>query len=603
MCGIAAIISKNLGNVLPKLVRMLKNLEYRGYDSCGFAFLLTDGSLAVTKAKGTIKSFLEKSNILKEKANIGIAHTRWATHGAVSDINAHPHTDCTGNIAVVHNGIIDNFIELRRELEDLGHKFVSETDTEVIPHLIEHYYAENSDMLKAIKMAVRRLRGTYALVILSAYERDKVFFARNGQPLMIGIGNDEYYVASDIPAFLEWTKKALILRDGDVGFVSRERFYIENILDPSLSIPKIVEVPWDAEQARKGKFPHFMLKEIYEQPDAIRRTIISVLHRSKDVVDDILNADTIYIVGAGSSYYSSLYAQYLFAKWGLETHAVVASEFKDLVGNIIGVGDVIIAVSQSGETFDTLHAVKIAKERGAKIISIVNNMGSTLRMISDKAIIMGAGPEIGVAATKTFTTQITSFVVILKDILEAQGVDYETQMRDLSEIPNILMRNMKTFDENAKRIADWLKDKTNAFYLGRGLGYPIALEGALKLKEIAYIHSESYPAGESKHGPIALVEPGFPVVGVVLGDHNYDAMLSGIQEMRSRGATIISLVPEGDKKISEFSDEVIEIPRIHGDVMPILYVVPLQLLAYHVAVIRGYDPDKPRNLAKSVTVK
>ncbi len=602
MCGIAAIISKNFRNVIPKLVRMLKNLEYRGYDSCGFAFL--DGtSLVVAKAKGTIDNFVKKSGILKQTSDIGIAHTRWATHGAVSDTNAHPHLDCSGDIAVVHNGIIDNFMELREELERKGHIFRSETDTEVISHLIEHYYSQGKSFLEAIKMAIRKLRGTYALVILTRHDGDKIFFARNGQPLMIGVGNSEIYVASDIPAFLEWTKKALILRDGDIGFVSRNEIYIENVINPDLGMPEPIEVPWDPDQAQKGEFPFFMLKEIYEQPDAIQRTIMSVLHKAEGIVDDILNADFIYIVGAGSSYYSSLYAQYLYARWGLRTMAVIASEFEDIAGHVVDRNDIVFAVSQSGETFDTIQAVKIAKKRGAKIISLVNNMGSTLRMISDKSIVMGAGPEIGVAATKTFSTQIASFIVILKVILDAQGVDYEEQMKSLSMVPRVLSEKMKHFDEKAMLIAEWMKTKTDAFFLGRGLGYPIALEGSLKLKEIAYIHSESYPAGESKHGPIALIEKGFPVIEIILNDKNYDAMIAGIQEMKSRGAMIISLLPEGDQKASELSDHIVEIPHMHEEVMPILYVVPLQLLAYHVAVKRGYDPDKPRNLAKSVTVK
>lgn len=603
MCGIAGIISKSSSNIIPKLVKMLKNLEYRGYDSCGFAFLGDGGSIKVMKSKGTIDTFVMNSRIQEKSSEAGIAHTRWATHGAVNDINAHPHIDCHGNIAVVHNGIIDNYIELREELESEGHIFRSETDTEVIPHLIEHYYRKYRNMLDAIKEAIKRLRGTFAIAVLTSYDSEKIFFARYGQPLIVGIGDGEFYIASDIPAFLEWTKKALVLRDGDFGFISRSRLYIENSISPELGPPEPLEVPWDLSQAQKGNFPFFMLKEIYEQPDAIQRTIMSVSHKAGEIASDLLNAEFIYIVGAGSSYYSSLYAQYLYTKWSLKSMAVIASEFEDLAGNAIEPGDVVFAVSQSGETFDTIQAAKFAKKKGAKIISLVNNMGSTLKMISDKSIVMGAGPEIGVAATKTFTTQIASFIVILKKVLELQGVDYEKQMLSLQSIPRVLSESMEYFNSRALSIAEWIKTKPSAFYLGRGLGYPIALEGALKLKEIAYIHSESYPAGESKHGPIALVEEGFPVVAVLLEDKNYDAMIANIQEMKSRGGKILSLIPANDTKASELSDFEIEIPRLDPEIAPILYVIPLQLLAYHTAVCRGLDPDKPRNLAKSVTVK
>ncbi|MCR8463405.1 MAG: glutamine--fructose-6-phosphate transaminase (isomerizing) [Candidatus Korarchaeota archaeon] len=604
MCGIAGIVSKNYFNIIPKLIKMLKNLEYRGYDSCGFAFFdCNSKSITVMKAKGTIDNFLANSRIQEKNSEIGIAHTRWATHGVVNDINAHPHVDCHGTIAVVHNGIIDNYLELREELELKGHVFRSETDTEVIPHLLEHYYRESRNILDALKKALKRLKGTYAVAILTSYDSEKIFFARNGQPLIIGIGDNEFYVASDIPAFLEWTKKALVLRDGDIGFVSRSELHIENYMDPNLKPPELFEVPWNIDQARKGNFPFFMLKEIYEQPDAIQRTIISVSHKASEVAADLLNANFLYIVGAGSSYYSSLYAQYLYAKWGLKSMAVIASEFEDLVGGAIEPNDVILAVSQSGETFDTIQAVKIAKSKGARIISLVNNMGSTLRMISDKSIVMGAGPEIGVAATKTFTTQIASFIVILKKVLELQGIDYERQIQSLQTVPRVLSENMGYFNNRALFIANWIKVKTNAFYLGRGLGQPIALEGALKLKEIAYIHSESYPAGESKHGPIALVEEGFPVVVIVLEDKNHSAVIANIQEMKCRGGKIISLIPAGDTEAQELSDLTIEIPRLDPEVAPMLYVVPLQLLAYHTAVCKGLDPDKPRNLAKSVTVK
>jgi len=390
MCGITGIISKEPKNILPILMRTLKNLEYRGYDSCGIATIINHGTLHVRKSAGKIDSFIDKYRILNIAASIGIAHTRWATHGEVNDRNAHPHTDCSNMIAVAHNGIIENFLELRDELLRKGHRFSSETDTEVIPHLLEHYYSISRDFLEALRLTVRRLTGTYAFVALTSHDPEKIFFAKRGQPLVIGINSDKIFLASDIPAFLEWTNKVIILRDGDIGYVDRNlRIYIENTIDEKLGSPKTTTIPWSPQLAKKGGFQHYMLKEIYEQPDAITRTLLMVPKQLKRPVELLENADRIYIVAAGTSFYASLYAQYLFAKYGIGSTAIISSEFPSILGKIVSPDDVILAISQSGETYDTLFAVRIAKKREAKIIGLVNVIGSSLMRESDESIVMG----------------------------------------------------------------------------------------------------------------------------------------------------------------------------------------------------------------------
>ncbi|MEX0568487.1 MAG: glutamine--fructose-6-phosphate transaminase (isomerizing) [Candidatus Njordarchaeota archaeon] len=601
MCGIAGVLNRKNKNIVPVLIKMLKNLEYRGYDSCGFATIIGK-NLIIKKGVGKIDEVVKTQNIMSLVSNIGIAHTRWATHGSVTNANAHPHFDCKKSIAVVHNGIIENYAEIREELISKGHKFLSETDTEVIPHLIEHYYKETNDILEAIKNAVGSIRGTYAFALLTLYEPDRLFFAKNGQPLILGVNAEEVYLASDIPAFLEFTQKAIVLRDGDIGYVSHNSRYITNILNPALPPPKIIKVPWTPEQAQKGGYEHFMLKEIFEQPDALKRTIIMVSKQINNAVKLLKNANNIYLTAAGTSFYASLYGQYLFANFGIKATAIISSEFISLTKEIIEPGDVIIAISQSGETFDTLNAVRFAKNKNAKIIGIVNTLESSLMRISHIPIVMGAGPEIGVAATKTFSCQVTSLILLASEYMKAYNYDTKNLEDDLKLVPDIIGSYLKEANYTAKKVAEILKNKNHAFYLGRGLGYPIALEGALKLKEIAYIHAESYPAGESKHGPIALVEKNFPIVEIILRDENYDHMITSIQEMKARGGFIIAVYDKNDKKLDSLADFKIRVPSVSIYLSPLVYVIPLQLIAYNTAVIKGYNPDKPRNLAKSVTV-
>lgn len=601
MCGIAGIISKNHSNIVDKLVRMLKNLEYRGYDSCGFAFI-KNNEIIIKKSAGTINSFLKNYRIIEtQNSDIGIAHTRWATHGNVNDKNAHPHTDCSRSIAVVHNGIIRNYYELREKLRNLGHKFSSDTDTEVIPHLLEEHLKSGISFMESLKKTFLELDGTFALVMITTKEPDKIFFARNGQPLILGISDKDYYIASDIPAFLEWTNRVIVLRDGDIGYIARNGIHVENLFGLD-SPPKEEIVPWSPQQALKGEFPHFMIKEIFEQPDAIRRTIYTLPTQIRTVVDVLLSANNIIFVGAGSSFYSSLYGQYLFNTHGIKAFSVIASEFEHIVGPTLNNDDVVIAISQSGETFDTIQAIKIAKDNGATVIGLVNNMASTIRRISHKALVMGAGPEIGVVATKTFTTQITSLILLLGTYLTEIGQDYDHVLNQLEQIPQLLERYLQNIASKTRELSELLGKITNTYFLGRGLGVPIAYEGALKLKETAYVHAESYPAGESKHGPIALVENGFPVFNIVINDSTFNDIISNIEEMRSRGATTISITSHVTKKLMNVSDIILEVPPTHYELSAITYTIPLQLFAYYLAVKKGYNPDRPRNLAKSVTV-
>ncbi len=605
LCGIGACLSLIKRNIAGKILIMLKNLEYRGYDSAGIAVITPENTLDLRKGVGKIDDLKNKLHFDQMVGFVGIGHTRWATHGGVTEENAHPHTDCDGRIVVVHNGIIENYLEIRKELETRGHKFRSDTDTEIVPHLIEEFIKRGNDFYEAFKNAVKKLKGAYALAVVSTYEPNKILFARVFSPLVIGLGTDEYYIASDIPAFLEWTNKVIILEDGDIGYVSQGGVLIENVFLNRRVHRDVTTIPWTKEMAKKGGFPHFMLKEIFEQPQSVSRTILMARKQIDRFLDYLEKAEEVYIVAAGTSYYASLHGQYAFAKYGLRSRAVVASEFIEEVGGFIGNKDLVIGVSQSGETADTLLALRYAKKKGAKVVAITNVIGSAITRISDYSIIMGAGPEIGVAATKTFTAQVAVLNYALIKWAEMHGYDMDDVKRVfLNNIGEKISNVLEKANSLAKKLSEWMVPKSNAYYLGRGLGLPIALEGALKMKEIAYIHAEGYPAGESKHGPIALIEKDFPVISIVLNDHLQEKMLIAIEEMKSRGAYIISVCEEGMKKIQEKSDFIFEIPSGFSNILaPLVYIIPLQLLAYYTAVKRGCDPDKPRNLAKSVTVE
>lgn len=596
MCGIAACLSLKNTNIAEKIVQMLKGLEYRGYDSVGMA-LISNNEIDLRKEKGKIKGVSKRLNFKKMKGSIGIGHTRWATHGRVNKRNAHPHIDCTNSFAVVHNGIIKNYAKLREKLKKNDHTLKSKTDTEVIPHLIESHYKEKKDVFKAFKATLEELDGAFATAMVSKKEENKIYFARKFSPLLIGIADDSLFLASDAPAFLQWTNKAIYLKEGDYGYISNKRIKIENLQSGEVD-RKTEELPWNPKMAKKGGYSHFMLKEIHEQPQGVRRTLQRVNGEIGDFIDFASNAENIYITGAGTSFYASLHGEYSLSNYGFNAKAIIASEFVDRKINCIDEDTVVIGVSQSGETADTLDALRKSKKSGARIASITNTVGSTITRISDIDLIIGAGPEIGVAATKTFTSQIATLCSITLDWAERRGYQIEEIKERLSTTPNVMNDLIHSTKEKAKEFAQWIAGKKSCYFIGKGMGLPTTLEGALKLKEVAYIHAEGYSAGESKHGPISLVEKGFPLIGMLL--QGQDEVRGNLTELKSRGGDILLLTEENER----ISDYHIRIPHGYSNILaPLVYVIPLQLLSYYTAVRKGYNPDKPRNLAKCVTVK
>ena len=609
MCGIFGCIVKD-GNAAPIIHQALKRLEYRGYDSVGEATVY-DGKLYIKKDSGKIDEVHKIHNLDDLPGKIGIGHTRWATHGAPLQVNAHPHVDCTGQIAVVHNGIIENFAELKLELENKGHVFVSKTDTEVISHLIEEALKKNPfiSLADAVLDAVRRIEGSYAIAVISAKEPDKIVCARNESPLVLGLADNAIYCASDIPAFLPLTNKTVIIDDGELVVLSPEDFEIKKISDASYVVrePKIVD--WTPEMAVKQGYPHFMLKEIHEQPACLRNTLRLQEHYLDLMATFLDRAKEVFLVACGTSYHACLAASYMFSKLAyLATYPVIASEFIEQHGKSVNIDSTILAVSQSGETADTIAAVNIARQRAATILGLTNVIGSTLTRISRVYICQQSGPEIGVAATKTFTSQLSVLAQLALRLAKKRGKISQDEMdfieAKLKKLPSTVETVIQTQEEKVKGIAKKYKDARVFFFLGRGISTATAYEGRLKLMEIAYIPSIAFPAGESKHGPISLVEEGFPVVFICPKDDTHKTVIGNIMEMKARGASIIAIIEEGDEEIKRLADDYVEIPKGVPDVLsPIPFVVPLQLLAYYMAVEKGYDPDKPRNLAKSVTVK
>ncbi len=606
MCGIIGIISTN-GNVSRMLRESLKRLEYRGYDSAGIA-TIANGIIFVKKDKGKIDEIHRMLNFDSLPGNIGIGHTRWATHGQPSRENAHPHLDCSGMIAVVHNGIIENYLELREELSKLGHTFRSETDTEVIPHLIEEFLKSNKSLEEAVRQALLKVKGSFAIAVISSKEPDKIICARKESPLLIGIGNSQMFCASDIPAILPYTRNIIVLDDMEMAVLTPNSVTIRRIDTGEIVNKDIIQVSWSPEEAEKGGFPHFMLKEIHEQPRAIRDTLRVDEKALEIFVQKILTADKIYFVAAGTSYHAALAAKYMLAKLaGLGSDAIIASEFEEQFPGDSSGDSVLIAISQSGETADTLVASRIAKNAGVCVLAIVNVVGSSLTRLADHVLYTRAGPEIGVAATKTFTTQLTLLSMIAAKAARENGmIDLDEYIRlntELNEMPRKVRDVIERIEIKVKQLSKHLANCRNAFYLGRGISTATALEGALKMKEIAYIHAEGYPAGESKHGPIALVEPGFPCIFVAPPDSTYHSIIGNVTEMKARGAEIIVLTSKSCDDVIKNANTALILPEVHPILSPIPYIVPLQLLAYYTAVERGYDPDRPRNLAKSVTVQ
>ena len=609
MCGIFGCVLKE-GNAAPIIHAALKRLEYRGYDSVGEA-TINDGELCIKKDSGMIDEVHKIKNLDDLPGNIGIGHTRWATHGAPLEVNAHPHVDCTGQIAVIHNGIIENFDELKQELENNGHAFKSKTDTEVIPHLIENAMEINPSisLADAVLETVRKLVGSYAIAVISTKEPDKIVCARNESPLVVGVNEKALYFASDIPAFLPLTNKAVIVDDGELVTLSLEGYEIKKIADSSIVVrePKIID--WAPEMAVKQGYPHFMLKEIHEQAECLRNTLRLQDHYLDLMATFLDRAREVYLVACGTSYHACLAASYMFSKLAfLATYPVVASEFTEQHGKSVNIDSTILAVSQSGETADTLASVHAARQRAATVLGLTNAIGSTLTRVSRVYISQQSGPEIGVAATKTFTSQLSVMAQVALKLAKKRGKVSQDEMDYLAEklekMPDTVDTIVHTQEEKMKQIAKKYKDAKVFFFLGRGISTATAYEGRLKLMEIAYVPAIAFPAGESKHGPISLVEPGFPVVFVCPKDDTRKTLIGNIMEMKARGASIISVIEEGDEEVKRLSDDFVEVPKGIPDVLsPISYVIPLQLLAYYMALERGYNPDTPRNLAKSVTVK
>jgi glucosamine--fructose-6-phosphate aminotransferase (isomerizing) len=609
MCGIFGCILKE-GHAAPLIHASLKRLEYRGYDSVGVATIY-DGKIYVKKDQGKIDEVHRILNLDSLPGNMGIGHTRWATHGAPLQVNAHPHSDCTGQIVVVHNGIIENFSELKLELENSGHKFVSKTDTEVIAHLIEENFKKNPELnlATAVLEAVKRLDGSYAIAVISSKEPDKIICARNESPLVLGVSENAVYCASDIPAFLPVTNKAVFINNGELIILSATGYKIRKINDFSAVEREPEIIDWTPEMAVKQGYPHFMIKEIHEQPATLRNTLRMQEHYL-DLISTFLDRATeVFLVACGTSYHACLAASYMFSKLAfLPTYPVYASEFVEQHGKSVNIDSTILAVSQSGETADTLAAVTCAQQRAATILGLTNVIGSTLTRVSRVYVGQQSGPEIGVAATKTFTSQLSVLAQLALRLSKKRGKISQDEMDFIAErlekIPDIVETIIQTQEEKVKQLAKKYKDAKIFFFLGRGVSTATAYEGRLKLMEIAYVPSIAFPAGESKHGPISLIEPGFPVVFICAKDGAHKTLIGNIMEMKARGASVIAIVEEGDEEVKALADDYVEVPKGIPEVLsPIPFAIPLQLLAYYMALEKGLDPDMPRNLAKSVTVK
>ncbi|MCD6161867.1 MAG: glutamine--fructose-6-phosphate transaminase (isomerizing) [candidate division Zixibacteria bacterium] len=608
MCGIVGYIGDK--NSVPILMDGLKRLEYRGYDSAGIA-CIDNSNIILQKTAGKISVLHDLIKAESISSKVGIGHTRWATHGAPTDINAHPHLDCTGKIAVVHNGIIENFSSLKTFLEKKGHKFITDTDTEVLAHLIEEHFEGN--LLEAVRSALTQVEGTYGIAVVSLDEPDRIVAARLGSPLVIGRGQGENFVASDVAALLRYTNRVVYLEDRELAEITKDTFNVTRI-DKTLVSPEFQDISWSLDMIEKGGYPHFMLKEIMEQPTTLRNAMRGRLNFDEGTTrlnglnlqyKELTKIKKIIITACGTSWHASLIGEYLIEEFArIPVEVEYASEFR-YRNPIIGPDTNLLVISQSGETTDTLMALREARRKGATCLGICNVVGSTISRETEGGVYIHAGPEIGVASTKAFTSQI--MVLSLVSILLARMRHLSFQkgkelIKALEKVPNQAAEILKKNDE-IKAIAEKYASKNNFLYLGRGLNFPVALEGALKLKEISYVHAEGYPAAEMKHGPIALIDDNMPVVVIALKDSVYEKIISNIQEIKARNGNVIAVATEGDTDIASIVNDVIYIPKAIDFVLPLLSIIPLQLLAYHIAVLRGCDVDQPRNLAKSVTVE
>ena len=614
MCGIIGYIGRR--EAAPLLLNGLKRLEYRGYDSAGMAVL--NGSMKMLKKKGSVSNLEELLNVsgtVMLGATVGIAHTRWATHGDPSDRNAHPHMNVSGDIALIHNGIIENYSALKQELMGEGYVFESDTDSEVLVHLIDRIWKNDSalGLEGAVRQALRHVEGAYGICVVSSREPDKIVVARKGSPLVIGLGDGEFFIASDAAPIVEHTNKVVYLSDGEMAVVTRDSYTVKTIENVEQQ-KRVTELDFSLEKIEKGGFEHFMLKEIFEQPEVMRdvmrgrvrveegRVHLGGIH---DYLDRLKQAKRIMICACGTGWHAGLIGEYLIEEFArIPVEVDYASEFR-YRNPIVSSDDVVIVISQSGETADTLAALRLAKEKGAMVMGICNVVGSTIPRETLCGMYTHAGPEVGVASTKAFTAQVIVLFMLAMALSKGRTISQEEiklNLRELAEVPDKVAWILEQNDA-IKEIAVKLKDARNALYLGRGYNFPVALEGALKLKEISYIHAEGYPAAEMKHGPIALIDEDMPVIVIATRDNTYAKILSNIEEVRSRKGRVIAIASEGDREIERLTEDVIYIPQASAAVLPLLTVIPLQLLSYHVATLRGCNVDRPRNLAKSVTVE
>jgi glucosamine--fructose-6-phosphate aminotransferase (isomerizing) len=614
MCGIVAYIGKK--DAYPIIIKGLKRLEYRGYDSAGIA-ILHDGALNIYKKKGKVSNLEEYTENKNRNGTIGIGHTRWATHGAPTDINAHPHTSADGNLAVIHNGIIENYDSLQKELVTLGYSFKSETDTEVLIYLIDHIQSKTKTGLgEAVRLALQQVVGAYAIVVISKNEPDQLVAARKSSPLVVGIGKEgDFFLASDATPIVEYTKSVVYMEDEEIAVINRKNGLKLYGVDDVAKTPYIQELELHLEALEKGGYEHFMLKEIHEQPRSIRDSFRGRLDAKTgwvglggiaDYEDKLANANRIIMIACGTSWHACLVGEYLFEDLArINVEVEYASEFR-YRNPIIDENDIVIAVSQSGETADTLAALELAKSKGATILGICNVVGSSISRITDAGSYTHAGPEIGVASTKSFTAQVTVLTLMALSLAKKRGSIGKSKFRTILTELELIPKNVQYVlekNEEIRQIAAQYVGATNALYLGRGSSFPVALEGALKLKEISYIHAEGYPAAEMKHGPIALIDEEMPVFVIATSGTSYEKVVSNIQEVKARKGKIIAIVTEGDTQVKAIADNYIEIPETDEHLVPILATIPFQLLSYHIAVMRKCNVDQPRNLAKSVTVE
>jgi glucosamine--fructose-6-phosphate aminotransferase (isomerizing) len=610
MCGIVGYIGNK--NCVPILINGLKRLEYRGYDSAGIGILNDENSIII-KQKGKVSVLEEKLEELNLHSNVGIGHTRWATHGIPNEQNAHPHSNNDGTLFLIHNGIIENFQVIKKGLINFGYKFKSDTDSEVIVHLIDNFLKKGFDLTKSVQLALNEVEGTYGLAIVYSKEPDKLIAARKGSPLVVGLGENENFLASDVSAILAHTKQVIYLEDGEIAVLKKDSFTAKTIHDKEIE-KEVHEITMTLDEIDRGGYAHFMLKEIMEQPETVRNSIrgriiddegTSKLGGLVDVVDKLVDSKKIIITACGTSWHAGLVGEYMFEQFcRIPTEVEYASEFR-YRNPIIEKDDAIFFVSQSGETADTLAAMREAKMKGALVLGICNVVGSSIARDTNAGVYTHAGPEIGVASTKALTSQLTVLALITLLIARRKNmsqVDGKSIADELKLIPQKIETILK-LDKEIEKIAEKFKDSNNFLYLGRGYNFPVALEGALKLKEISYIHAEGYPAAEMKHGPIALIDANMPVVFIAPKDSTYEKIISNIQEVKARGGRTIAIANENDNEIDKLVDYTIKIPQTIRMLMPILTVIPLQLLAYHIAVKKGLNVDQPRNLAKSVTVE